>query len=105
MDLILCFRFDPAEIDLKTEFIVIENPPTVPCDCEIVAIKWADFVDDNEDLEKLNKISAKFHFRAYIVERRFSAESVEIVILLMAEQVNDNQLDFRDLLSRKRFDN
>lgn len=105
MNLIICFLFDSEEVALKTGLVVIENPPTVPCDCEIVNIEWSDFVDDNEDLEQLNNFSTKFHFRAHILERRFSAEFVEIVILLMAESIYDDPSDFGDPLSHKRFDN
>jgi|GEM_PF-2011688 len=82
MDLYLRFEFDP---EISKGFR-IKNPPTVPCEGEIVDFVWNDFINNPEDLARIKEFSENGCFMANILSRDYAKDYAEVLIILMDEE-------------------
>lgn len=82
MDLYLRFEFDTN----ICKGFRIKNPPTVPCEGEIVDFVWEDFVEDPEDLARVKEFCENGCFMANILSRDYAKDHAEVLIILMNEE-------------------
>jgi hypothetical protein len=70
---------------LVKERFEIKNPPVLPNEGDTITFKWEDYLNDQENIQKLREYEYNRMFRAKIITKRYSKDGIEVVILLFEE--------------------
>ncbi len=79
MDTRLVFRFDLSEILSCIELV---NPPVLPATGEVVSLEWPAYIYNKKELSFLEEITADHCFIAEILQKTYSPDAVEVLVLL-----------------------
>jgi hypothetical protein len=72
------------DMDIKS-VIEILNPPTIPCNGELISFDWPSYISNKRDLNLIARHLETNGFRALVLSKHFAPEEVQIKVILIKD--------------------